>query len=138
MGHLAQSRVSQACSFQKKLLTQPALAHRLTGELQNPKHLLRLNLLPWVIELLLYVEENLFPTLSCEVAGLQTIVSMDNKTESVTSGGAFHRSQVSRGCLRLPEEVYPALLGQARDKDLDTTVAADRGLSHAYCHFWRE
>lgn len=116
MGHLAQSRVSQACSFQKKLLTRPTLAHRLTGELQNPRHLLRLNPLPWVFELLLYVEENLFPTLSCEVAGLQTMVLMEHSIEGVASGGVFHRSQVPRGCLRLPEGANLTLLGQAREK----------------------
>lgn len=35
MGLLAQHGVSRACSFQKELPTRPALAHRLTGELQN-------------------------------------------------------------------------------------------------------
>lgn len=120
MGHLAQFRVSQACSFQKKLLTRPTLAHRLTGELQNPRHLLRLNPLPWVFELLLYVKENLFPTLSCEVARLQRMVLMEYRIEGVASWGSFYRSQVPRGCLRLPEGANPALLGQARDKDLET------------------
>lgn len=69
MGYLAQPRVSQACSFQKKLQTQPALAHRLTGELQHQGVHPRSNSPPSVFELLIYTVENLFRTLSREVAG---------------------------------------------------------------------
>lgn len=87
----------------------------------KPKAFTQVESLPWVFELLVYVEENLFPTLSWEVVGLQTMVSLEHSIEGVTSGGDFHRSQVFRECYKLSEGANPALFGQGRDKGLDST-----------------
>lgn len=45
--------------------------------------------LSWVFELLVYTEENLFPTLSWEVAGPQTTVSLGHGIGGVASRGIF-------------------------------------------------
>lgn len=69
MGYLARPGVSQACSFQKKLQTGQRWP---TGSQENcntkaftPDQIPP----PGAFELLVYTEENLFPTLSREAAG---------------------------------------------------------------------
>lgn len=66
---LAQPRISQACSFQKKLQTQPALA---TDSQENCKtEAFTPDQIPlsWVFELLVYIEDSQFLAFSREADG---------------------------------------------------------------------
>lgn len=132
MRHLAQPRVSQACSFQKRLQTQPALAHRLTGELQN---------------------EGTHPRSDSSSTGLcaacvyrrksishpqqggswtQTTVSLGYSTRGVVSEGILHQPHVLKGHCRLiwPGSPHPGQ-GRSLDREAMATDDGDEVLSHS-------
>lgn len=92
MRHLAQPGVSQAMFFQKGLQTLPMLAHRLTGELQNPGILLdqippppRLG--SWSY---LFIQKKLISHPGLETAELCTVVLLGKGIGGVASRRTSH------------------------------------------------
>lgn len=97
---------------------------------------------PWVSKLLVYIEENLLPTLSREVAGHthKCVIGPWQRRDYFL--GKLLPLQVLRGCCKLCSRASPGPLAGAQSKGLDTesvdTDNSDEGLSCSLSYLIKE